>query len=119
MKSLFITAMAAMLMVTNNPLCGRWQSKLSEKGNVTSVVFKDDSTFEGFINRKAFTSGVYHFNPEDSVFSFTDNGCNGVTGLYKIQFFSNSDSLTFRAISDSCVDRKKGMERLVFGRVKN
>ena len=39
-------------------------------------------------------------------------------GVYSITFFSNGDSIRFKAISDSCVERMKGMERTVLGKVK-
>jgi hypothetical protein len=99
-------------------LTGRWETKPSEKRNVTGVVFKNDSILEGYINKKPFTSGIYRFIAKDSVLSFVDNGCNGVRGVYKILFFSNADSFRFKFISDSCDERREGMERLIMGRVK-
>jgi hypothetical protein len=113
-----ITAGIIFSFLHNNPLTGRWETKPSAKGNVTGVVFKNDSILEGYVNKKPFTSGTYHFNAKDSVLSFIDNGCNGVQGIYKIFFFSNTDSLRFKSISDSCTVRREGMERLVMGRVK-
>ena len=101
-----------------NLLTGRWETKVSEKGNVTGVVFKSDNKLEGYINKKPFVSGTYNFNPSDSTLSFVDNGCNGMKGTYKVMLYSNSDSLRFQAIDDSCEERKNGMLRLVMGRVK-
>lgn len=97
-------------------LTGRWETQRSVNGNVTGVVFKSDYTFEGYINKKPFVSGTYKL--QDSIFSFQDNGCNGITGVYAIHFFSNLDSMRLVAIGDSCTERKQGMERLVLGRVK-
>lgn len=97
-------------------LTGRWQSPPSPTGAVTGIVFKSDSTFEGFINRKPFVSGKYVQN--DSIFSFVDNGCEGKRGIYKLIFFSNEDSLRFQPIQDSCTGRMEGMKKLVVGRVK-
>ncbi len=102
---------------SNDLLTGRWQSRPSDKGNVTSVVFKPDNAFEGFINRKPFVTGTYQF--EDSILSFVDNGCDGKRGIYKVVFFAQNDSLRFVPVSDSCVERNRGMSRLVMGRVKN
>ena len=99
-----------------DPLTGRWESKPSEKGNVTGVIFKSDSSFEGYVNKKIFVSGHYSF--QGDIFSFVDNGCDGKRGMYKIIFFSHSDSLRFEAIADSCTERRKGMGRLVLGKVK-
>jgi hypothetical protein len=100
-------------------LTGRWESKPSAKGNVTGVVFKNDSILEGYVNKKPFTSGTYRFTAKDSVLSFVDNGCNGVQAVYKVLFFNNSDSLRFKAISDSCDERRNGMQRLIMGKVKS
>lgn len=102
--------------ISEDYLTGRWQTKPSDKGNVTSVVFKPDNTFEGFINRKAFTSGKYTL--KDSIFTFTDNGCGGTEGVYKLILFSNGDSIRFEPIRDTCTERMKGMSRTIMGRVK-
>jgi len=102
-------------LIEKNDLIGRWESKPSEKGNVTGVVFKD-STFEGYVNKKPFVSGVYKLN--NDIFSFVDNGCEGKQGVYRIVFFSDSDSLRFEPITDSCSGRRNGMSRLILGRKK-
>ncbi|WP_298737454.1 hypothetical protein [uncultured Chitinophaga sp.] len=113
---IFFAAMAYVTLSEKDRLHGRWETKPSEKGNVTGVVFKADSTFEGYINKKPFVSGTYTL--QDDIFTFTDNGCEGKRGVYKIFFFSNADSMRFVPITDSCIDRKEGMSRLVMGRVK-
>jgi|KBSSwiS6_1023812.scaffolds.fasta_scaffold10665_2 hypothetical protein len=118
MKILFLSFTLLFFFTPNDTLTGRWESRPSEKGNVTGVFFKPDHSLEGYVNKKPFTTGTYDFDPKDSIISFVDNGCNGVRAVYKILFFSNSDSLRFRAISDSCTERKNGMERLILGRVK-
>ena len=117
MKTVFIAMTILMLLsFATNTLIGRWETKPSENGNVTGVVFKQDSSFEGYVNRKPFVSGKYVF--QDSIFTFTDNGCDGEQGIYKIVFFSNGDSLRFVPINDSCAQRREGMSRLIMGRVK-
>jgi len=118
MKILLLAFTLLCSLTAEDKLTGRWESKPSEKGNVTGVVFKPDHTLEGYVNKKPFVSGTYTFNVKDSVISFVDNGCNGTQGIYKILFFCNSDSLKFQAISDSCEERKKGMQQLIMGRVK-
>src|SRR5687768_2693743 len=112
MKKLLLAAPLLMLFsfVLTDALTGRWESKPSIKGNVTTVIFTEDNTFEGFINGKAFVSGSYTL--KDSIFSFVDNGCDGKSGTYKLDFFSNGDSLRFKPISDSCEERRNGMTRL-------
>jgi len=112
---LFSAVVILFAFIGKNNLVGRWESKPSEKGNVTGVVFKD-STFEGYVNKKPFVSGVYKMDKD--TFSFVDNGCEGKRGVYKIIFFSDMDSLRFEPILDSCDDRKAGMSRLVLGRKK-
>jgi hypothetical protein len=97
-------------------LIGNWESKPSSKGNVTRIVFKSDNSFEGFINRKPFLSGKYTL--DNGVLSFVDNGCDGKRGIYKLVFFSSSDSLRFEPIEDSCEQRRNGMIRTILGRVK-
>ena len=112
---LYLAIVAVPALVGENRLIGRWESKPSEKGNVTGVVFKD-STFEGYVNKKPFVSGIYKL--EKDTFSFVDNGCQGKRGVYKIILFRDSDSLRFEPINDSCIDRRNGMSRLVLGRKK-
>ena len=118
MRTIFFIslAIAVAAFISEDFLTGRWQTKPSDKGNVTSVVFKPDNTFEGFVNRKPFTTGKY--NLKDSIFTFTDNGCGGAEGVYKLVLFSNGDSLRFEYISDTCVQRRNGMLRTIMGRVK-
>lgn len=117
MKTILITVLWMLpAFIPEDELTGRWESPVSPKGNVTGVVFKSDNSFEAYINKKPFVSG--HYQLEDSVFSFTDNGCDGQQGVYKIIFFSNTDSMRFAAISDSCRERKVGMSKLVLGRVR-
>ena len=55
---LYSALMILSAFIGENKLIGRWESKPSEKGNVTGVVFKD-STFEGYVNKKPFVSGAY------------------------------------------------------------
>jgi hypothetical protein len=118
MKVLMISIVAMIFAVVppEDKLTGRWETKPSDKGNVTGILFKSDNNFEGYINRKPFVSGRYTL--EDDIFTFTDNGCDGMKGVYKIIFFSDADSVRFQPIADSCDRRREGMIRLVMGKVK-
>lgn len=111
-----IVAMMFAVFPPEDKLTGRWETKPSDKGNVTGVFFKSDNNFEGYINKKPFVSGRYTL--EDDIFTFVDNGCDGKRGVYKIEFFSNADSVRFQPIVDSCEGRRNGMSRLVMGKVK-
>jgi hypothetical protein len=116
MKTIIISAalIALFSFTDKDMLTGWWESPISPKGNITSVRFKDDQTFEGFVNKKPFVTGTYLL--KDSIFTFTDNGCNGEQGIYQLVFFHNEDSLRFEPISDNCTERRNGMSRMVLGR---
>ncbi len=118
MKTILMSASIAATLFCMKPdqLTGRWETAPSAKGSVTGVVFKEDQTFEGYVNKKPFVTGTYSL--EDNVFSMTDNGCDGATGTYKLIFFSNNDSLRLEPINDPCIERMKGTSRLVLGRVR-
>ena len=118
MKTILISALITLIFsfTSADKLTGRWETKPSVNGNVTGVMFKEDGSFEGYVNKKPFVSGTYTL--EDDLFKFTDNGCEGKTGIYKLNFFSDSDSLRFEVVSDSCTERKEGMLRLIMGKVR-
>lgn len=111
-----LTSLVIILLIRGDKLTGRWESIPAPNGNITGVVFKTDNTFEGYVNKKPFATGKYTL--EGDVFTFTDNGCNGAKGVYKLNFFSGNDSLRFQPVDDTCSGRKAGMSRLVMGRVK-
>ena len=115
MKPLIICMMVLLANSSGDKLIGRWES-ISEKGNTTGVVFKEDNTFEGYVNKKPFVTGTYTFN--DSIFTMQDNGCMGVSGTYKLHFYSNNDSFRIQLIHDDCEPRGNGTNNRVFGRVK-
>ena len=113
--AIYVIAMVVLAFNEKDKLTGRWQSQPSVTGAVTGVVFKPDNTFEGFVNKKPFVTGKYRV--QDDLFSFTDNGCDGAEGIYKMIFFSNEDSLRFEPITDTCTGRRAGMSKLIMGRV--
>jgi hypothetical protein len=113
---MMVALVSSSMFFSDDILTGRWQTKPSPKGNVTGMVFKSNNSFEGYVNKKPFVSGTYTL--EENIFSFVDNGCNGEKGVYRLIFFSNSDSMRFEPVSDNCLERKEGMSRMVVGRVK-
>jgi hypothetical protein len=114
---MLISIISAFLFATDDQLTGKWETKPNAKGTVTGVIFKPDNTFEGFINKKPFVSSVYKL--EGDTITFTDNGCDGQQGVYKVILFSNKDSMRWEPITDGCAERKEGILRLVLGRVKD
>jgi len=118
MKTILIAAVMMMsgALTPKNKLTGRWETKPSPKGNITGVVFNKDNTYEGYVNKKPFVSGKYSLR--QNTITIEENGCNGARAVYKIIFFSHSDSLRFEPISDSCTERREGMTKTILGRVK-
>ena len=117
MKLFFVSAFLITFFgsTPKNKLTGRWETRPSDKGNITGVVFNQNHTYEGYINKKPFVSGKYILRR--NTITIEEPGCNGVKGVYKLIFFSGSDSLRFEPISDDCNDRREGMSRTILGRV--
>lgn len=116
-----LLALAISLLLAAPPddmLTGRWETKPSETGSIFGIVFKMNHDMEAYKNKKPFASGKYIFNSVDRVLSFIDNGCSGSSAIYKVNFFSNGDSLRFTVIMDTCTERRKGIQLLVMGRKK-
>ena len=107
---------ALMAFTVNNPLIGKWETKPSEYGDVTGVVFKASNEFESYRNNTPYISGIY--TVKGKVVEITDNGCGFEAGTYEFIFFANSDSLRFKAIDDGCERRKNAIESTILGRVK-
>lgn len=118
MKVVLIIALIAGLLAftVKDKLTGRWETTPDENGVITGIRFKSGNTFEMHVNKKAYASGTYAL--DDNVISFVDNGCVDTKGIYKIIFFSHSDSMRWEPIQDSCTDRRVGIPKLVLGRVK-
>ncbi len=115
MKTILFSTLLLFVIADSNKLVGRWES-VSATGNITGVVFKDDNSFEGYINDKPFVSGTYSIR--DSSFQMQDNGCMGVPGDYILHFFSKNDSFRIELVNDACEGRANGSNNRVFGRVK-
>ena len=117
MKIILVFTFTILLSVVTSTykLPGRWESKLPG-GNILGVIFKPDNSMEGYFNKKPLFSGTYTWS--DGMLSFEDNGCQDIKGIYKIVFFSDSDSMRWEVINDSCEGRKQGMNNMVFARVK-
>ena len=116
MKTTFVSAIMILLFgLSPNELTGKWERKLAG-GNILGFRFKPDNSFEAYVNKKPQASGMYTLR--GNVFTILSNGCPGIKGTYKINFFSNSDSLRWEVINDSCERRRQGISNIAFGRVK-
>lgn len=118
MKAVLIIAIITGLLAftAKDKLTGRWETRPDENGVITGMLFKSDNTFDMYVNKKPYASGAYTL--DDNVISFVDNGCEGQGAIYKIIFFSNSDSMRWEPIQDSCTGRRVGIPKLVLGQVK-
>jgi hypothetical protein len=95
-----------------DPIVGRWQRiQKSPNGDINLIfIFRADSTYDGIVNGKAFTTGRY-FIKNDTI-SVSDNGCNlAYYGTYKLKYYAQ-DSLLFTAVSDTCQERYQGANGL-------
>lgn len=117
MKTILICITAIFGFASSIDITGRWETQPSEKGNITGIVFKSNNTFEGYVNKKPFASGTYTFNAADTLLTIQEGSCGGVAATYKVNFFSNADSIRFTVVEDSCTQRKQGVQRMVLGRV--
>jgi len=118
MKTILIGISALLGFASTVDLTGKWETKPSESGVVTAAVFKSDNTYEAYRNNQPFVYGTYNFNAADSTIEIEDEGCSGIKGIYKVNFFSDADSVRFTAIQDDCSNRKTAIESAVLGKVK-
>jgi hypothetical protein len=117
---LLITIIVVLFSITGftidtNPLVGKWQHSGKSQGQAFDLmaIFRANGTYDGFINKKEFVSGVYHMN-HDTLY-IADATCNDkYNGTYKIEFFGKLDSLKFHVIQDTCVGRRQGTDGKVF-----
>lgn len=114
MLGIAFTALTALsLTIPPNPLVGRWQQLY--KGATALLVFRADSTFDVFINGKAFTHGTY-FVRQDTM-GMADVSCNkAYYGTYKLGFYA-PDSVRFVTIQDTCKGRNGDLHNFTVGRV--
>lgn len=102
-----------------NPLLGRWESISKNKQGTFRflAIFHDNDTYDGVVNGKAFLTAKYHLQ-HDTIL-LRDEVCDArTTGLYRV-IFINPDSICFKMISDSCIDRRQGTDGMAFKRLKN
>ncbi|MBC3785651.1 hypothetical protein [Spirosoma utsteinense] len=112
--SICLIALATLSFIAPpNPLVGRWQHLY--KGATALFVFRADSTFDVFINGKAFTHGTY-FVRKDTM-GMADVSCNlAYYGTYKMGFYA-PDSVRFNTIADTCKGRNGDLHNFSVGRV--
>jgi hypothetical protein len=101
-----------------NPLVGKWEYSSTYQGGPFKLlaIFRNNGTFDGFINQKEFVSGTYHVN-HDTLY-MSDPTCNAkYEGSYKFEFFGQRDSLKFHVIQDTCSGRREGTNGKLFKKV--
>ena len=56
MKALIISLATILFFAftSEDMLTGRWETKPSEKGNVTGVIFRADNSFEAYVNKRNY-----------------------------------------------------------------
>ena len=118
MKTILISIAAMLFYASTDELTGKWESPPSPDGRVATVVFNEDKTFETYMNGDHYIDGNYTYSSNDSIFTVDDFSCSGVVGKYKVNFFSNGDSLRFTPVDDMCEERKARIEVVTLGRVK-
>ncbi len=104
--------------IDGNPLVGKWENKGTSHGQAFNLmaIFRANGTYDGFINKKEFVSGLYHMK-HDTLY-IADATCNDkYEGTYKMEFFGQRDSLKFHVIQDTCVGRREGTDGKVFKKI--
>lgn len=115
MKTLIVFTLLMLAFKAPQSITGKWET-LQPGGNTLGMVFKADNHFEGYINRKPFVSGTYTF--EDDIIIMNGDGCINMPGKYRIHFLKNTGAIRWEVINDSCTDRKKGLDNIVFTRIQ-
>jgi len=115
--SIFVSVLLPVTAFTidDNPLLGKWEHSGKSQGQPFNLmaIFRANGTYDGFINKKEFVSGVYHMN-HDTLY-IADATCNDkYNGTYKMEFFGKLDSLKFHVIQDTCVGRRQATDGKVF-----
>lgn len=110
--TIFIGCAALAFTFQQNTIVGRWEAKMPDH-TVGGVVYKQDHTYQAYVNKKVFVSGNYEIR--NDTISMSDNSCP-IKGLYKLTFFA--DSVRYNVVIDSCKGRKNDVDKAVLGRVK-
>jgi len=89
-----LTTFAAVLfsvtgfIIDNNPLVGKWEHSGKSQGQPFNLmaIFRANGTYDGFINKKEFVSGIYHMN-NDTLY-IADGTCSDkYYGTYKMETY--------------------------------
>lgn len=96
---------------------GEWDAHLAYKGKpyVVTGRFKENGTYDAFIDGKLIVSGRYR-TVGDSAY-FKDGNCNmDYEGLYQLVYYQ--DSVRFDVLEDTCMERVRGSSGLAMKRTK-
>ncbi|MBN8880340.1 MAG: hypothetical protein J0I32_22540 [Sphingobacteriales bacterium] len=98
-------------------IAGEWDAHLDNQGKPYLVIgrFKDNGTYDAFIDGKLVVSGKYR-TVGDSIY-FRDGNCDmAYEGLYKLTYYK--DSVSFKMLQDTCQERIHGSNGVAMKRVK-
>jgi len=98
-------------------IVGEWDAHLENQGKPYLVIgrFKDNGTYDAFIDGKLIVSGKYR-TTGDSIY-FRDGSCDmEYEGLYKLTYYE--DSVRFNMLQDTCQERINGSDGVAMKRVK-
>ncbi|WP_439695965.1 hypothetical protein ACFGVS_24655 [Mucilaginibacter sp. AW1-7] len=120
LAGVLVVLLFSVIAFTNdtNPLVGKWEYSTTSQGQPFKLlaIFRANSTFDGFINKKEFVSGTYHMKHDTMYIS--DPTCNAkYEGIYKVQFLGQLDSLRFHVIQDTCTGRREGTDGFLFKKI--
>jgi len=122
MKKIIVFACACFMLCivscnsSTKNLVGKWEAHY-QSGNLMTVDFKQDGSFEASIPSEHFTVGG-QYKLDNDVASFTDTTCGkNYWGKYKLTFYNN-DSIYSAVIEDSCSGRKNSADKATFVRTK-
>ena len=118
--SILCIAIFAIISFTSdtNSLVGKWEYSGQYQGGPFKLlaIFRSNGTFDGFINKKEFVSGMYRMQ-HDTLY-ISDPTCNAkYEGTYKVEYFGQLDSMKFHVIQDTCTGRKKGTDNKLFKKI--
>ncbi len=115
MKTVIFCLAGLFAINTSNSITGTWNVSSAGAG-FSSVVFKNNGTYECYTGNTVALNGTYTFNETDSTLIIEDDGCYDITGTYRVHLSGNADSLRFTPVNDDCFTRKVSVQSALLTR---